>query len=212
MRRVSQRGLAIGRIILFRSGRAFHEITRIAWRDKREGDQKCLGAAEEKVHLQPVAAGIQQGLRHATINRAAGAFWRCSAAAEGRPLRPLPGSGRDGGGRTSRPRQLHQHERALQAVARRAECRPPEPCQHGLRHRQTQRARRIHAGRRHVCRAPEPADRSQARHCPQRAPPEHQRVLRRRAESDVEPEGAEARGEDQRRARRAQQGQRTKVR
>ena len=43
-------------------------------------------------------------------------------------------------------------------------------------------------------------------HCSGRAPPKHQRVLRRRAEPEVEPQGAEARGEGQGNACSTEQG------
>ena len=171
------------------------EITRIAWRDKREEIEKLNpGAAEEKFVFNLSRAGIRQGLRDRLPEAGpAGAIpRRSSTSCCQRSARCGRSSSRR---RPRRPRRCFSRASKTPASdsARRStrSARTPRSAQHRFRHRQAQRARRVHAGRRDLCRAAGPADRrTDLADGPGRAAPEHQRVLRRRPEPDVEPERA----------------------
>ena len=123
------------------------EITRIAWRDKREEIQKLNpGRGGREVHLQPVAAGIRPGLRpRLSAAQPAGAVPGAAlqAAAEGRPAAAAAVQGADAGSGDALSRKLQGHARALPRRARRARPRASRSAQHQFRHRQAERARRI---------------------------------------------------------------------
>ena len=89
----------------------------------RRSRQLNPGAARGEVHLQPVAAGIRQGVRHG-LSEAGPARAipgvPLQAAAEGRPAAAAGVQGADEGGRGAVSRELQGHARAVPRRARRA--------------------------------------------------------------------------------------------
>ena len=134
------------------------EITRIAWRDKREEIQKLNpGRGRGEVRLQPLAPGIR-ARRTARTTRSPGLLARFLAflyklLPKIGPLRPLqfkaPTKEAEALFLESFKDTRERYRTALDALAPRA----PRSAEHRLRHRQAERTRRILAGRRDLRRA-----------------------------------------------------------
>ena len=134
------------------------EITRIAWRDKREEIEKLNpGAARGEVRLQPVAR--RNTTRPTAPTTRSRACWRGSSRSSTSCCRRSARCGRCSSRRRRKEAEAlflesfkdtrERYRAALDALGARA----PRSAEHRLRHRQAERARRIHAGRRDLRRA-----------------------------------------------------------
>ncbi len=146
------------------------QITRIAWRDKREEIEKLNpGAAEERFIFNLSREEFEQA--YGTEYQKPGLLARffalpLQAAAKGRPAAAAAVQGAVEGGRGAVPGELQRHARALSHGARGAWARAPRFTEHRFRHRQAEQTRRIHAGRRDIRRVAAPAEREPFRRRP----------------------------------------------